>query len=141
MRSDRQQEDGLEGCHRPGRQVGSNVRQTALVRPGASYELTYQARSEGLTTDQGLFLEVYDPGTRQVLLRTTPVLGTTPWSLSLLTFEIPPSSDRIELRVRRLRSRQIDSRLAGTFWLDNVAVSFAVKSSIGQQDSVEIETQ
>lgn len=117
------------------------VRQTALVRPGASHELTYRTRSEGLTTDQGLFLEVYDPGSRQVLLRTAPVIGTTPWSLSLATFETPPTSDRIELRLSRLRSRQIDSRLAGTFWLDNVAMSFDVKSSIGQQDLLEIETQ
>lgn len=101
----------------------SSVRQTAVVRPGTKYELIYQARSAGLTSDQGVFLELFDPGTGQVLLRTEPVLGMTPWSLTLATFETPPTSDRIELRVRRLRSRRIDSRLAGTYWLDNVMIS------------------
>ena len=105
----------------------SSVRQTVFVAPGEGHELTYQARSAGLTTDQGVLLEVVDPVGRRLLWRSEPLLGTSPWSRVLASFDVPAETDRIEVSVRRLRSRQIDNRLAGSFWLDNVSVAKPVR--------------
>lgn len=100
----------------------AGVRQRLVVQPDARLELSYQARSLELTTEEGVFLEVWDPVRRRRLLASGKVRGTNPWTRVLLSFETPPESAIVEIRLRRSRSRQIDSRLAGTLWLDNVSV-------------------
>lgn len=100
----------------------AGVRQTVLVPPGRRLELSGQIRSQGLTTDKGVFLEVYEPQGQRVLVRTEEIRGTTPWSRFSLTFEPAAGVDTIELRLQRARSLQLDNRLAGSVWLDNVQV-------------------
>jgi tetratricopeptide (TPR) repeat protein len=100
----------------------SGVRQTVLVQPGRRHELSCQIRSRGLSTDQGVYLEVYEPLGKRILLRTDEIRGTTPWSRIFSAFETAEGVDTVELRVQRDRSLQLDSRLSGTVWLDEVQV-------------------
>jgi tetratricopeptide (TPR) repeat protein len=97
--------------------------QTVVVRSQATYELTFRARAEDLTTDRGIFVEVYDPINHRSLIQTEETLATTPWRHGFASFTTPPGVERVELRLRRLASQQIDSEISGSFWLDEVAVA------------------
>jgi len=101
----------------------NGVRQTVIVQPGTSYTFAFQARSDALTTDQGVYVEVVDLHTHQSLLRTDAVLGTTPWQHAMLTLSIPSESRLIEVRLRRRRSVQIDSRIKGIFMVDDISLA------------------
>ncbi len=74
---------------------------------------------------QGVSVEIYSLTERKLLVRTEPVGGTTPWTQQLWAFETPAGAGAAELRLRRAKSRQIDSRIAGTYWLDNISLTAA----------------
>ncbi|MCP4659699.1 MAG: tetratricopeptide repeat protein, partial [bacterium] len=94
------------------------VQQQVLVLPERVYELSLRARSGEITTEEGLYFQVLEPGGRQVLA-TEPILGTTPWRRYSATFRVPAQSHRLILRLRRKPSRRIDNRLRGSLWLDS----------------------
>ena len=104
--------------------------QTVVVRSQTTYELTFRARAEDLTTDRGIFVEVYDPINHLPLVQTEETLATTPWRHGFASFTTPPGVERVELRLRRLASRQIDSAIKGSFWLDEVAVAGTSQATV-----------
>lgn len=79
------------------------------LEPGRTYELSFSMRSEEISTDQGIYLEV-DGQTSE------KVAGTTPWRSYTIPFTA--SSDLVRVRVRRNPSRKIDNLLGGRVWLD-----------------------
>lgn len=101
----------------------AGVRQSVGVEPDTRYELFYHARSLDLTTDEGVFIEVLETRLQRRLVASEKTLGTTPWTPARLSFETPAQTRVVEIQVRRNRSRQIDSRLAGIYWLDSVSLN------------------
>ncbi len=97
----------------------SGVRQQIVVEPGARYTLSYSVRSEDLTTDEGLFVEVVPSSGGGALYSGSKVLDTTEWQTQGGTLEIPENSSSVQLRLRRNKSRQIDNRIRGTVWIDD----------------------
>lgn len=95
----------------------NGFRQQVVVEPGAEYELTFRARSEGLTTEQGLYFEIVAD---RVLGQTEQVLGTTVWTVYSEEFRIPPQQHLVAVQLRRQSSRRIDNRLRGAMWLESV---------------------
>lgn len=79
------------------------------VESGRPYELSFAMRSEEISTDQGIYVEV-DGQTSEAAVRTTP------WR----TYTIPftASSDLVRVSVRRDPSRKFDNLLGGRVWLD-----------------------
>ena len=77
---------------------------------GQAYELTFWMRTEAISTDQGVYLEVDG-------VRTEAPLGTSYWQ----EFKIPftASSDLVTVRVRRTPSEKLDNLLGGKVWLDD----------------------
>ena len=73
----------------------AGVRQRVSVRPGIGYELFYQARSLGLTTDEGVFLEIWAPDQQRRLMASEKTVGTSPWSPALLTLR-DPTRNRVD---------------------------------------------
>ena len=87
----------------------SHVWQWLPTEQGQDYELTFWMRTEAISTDEGVFMEVDG----QI---TQAPLGTTYWQ----EFRIPftASSDLVTVRVRRRPSEKFDNLLGGKVWLD-----------------------
>lgn len=99
-----------------------HVSQIVLLRPGTVYRLKGYLRADGLTTSNGLFLEVAGMGCEGLRAATPPVTGTQFWSEVKTEFLVPAGCEAGTLRVRREPSRKIDNRFGGTAWVDGVSL-------------------
>ncbi len=81
-----------------------------VVDAGQRYEMTFSMRTEGLSTDEGVYVEVDGQ-------RSEALVGTTYWK----EFSIPfiASSDLVRVRVRRNPTQKFDNRFSGRVWLDD----------------------
>jgi hypothetical protein len=88
---------------------------TALKR----LRLSYAWKSDGITTDQGPFLEIvgYD---QKGLSKSGPMItGTHNWRKASIEFRPPARCRAVLVRVRRRPSDRFDSKIKGSFWLDD----------------------
>jgi hypothetical protein len=96
------------------------VAQRTVVRAG-TYRLRAYAKTEGLSTDRGLALRVFDvdsPGRLDV--RTEELTGTSEWKPLELTFTAGQGIQLIEVQLSREPSLKFDNKIRGTLWLDGV---------------------
>lgn len=99
----------------------SQTFQYVPVEPGRRYRFRVRVRGEGLTTDSGPRIEVFDadaPGA--FVWSTTPVLGTVAWRQEELELRTGPATLVLVIRLARPPSRRFDSRIAGRFWFTDV---------------------
>lgn len=100
-----------------------HVAQYAAVEPDASYQFTAYTRTNGITTDSGPRIAVYDPLDHVALWQETPELtGTTNWQEQHLEFRTRPRTRVVIVQVVRTPSRKFDNLIAGTLWLDDVSL-------------------
>lgn len=93
---------------------------------GRRYELLFWMKTEAISTNEGMFVEV-DGQTSE------KQLGTTYWQ----EFKIPftASADLVAVRLRRVPSKKFDNQLKGKVWLDG----FEVRSARGEDVRPEHE--
>jgi tetratricopeptide (TPR) repeat protein len=105
------------------------VFQFVKVSPGQSYHLRAFLKTEGITTDSGPRLEVYDAYNAAVLDKLTDDFtgSTDGWTTLLLDFAAGPKTELIVVRVTRLPSRKFDNLISGKVWLDDVQLTPAQK--------------
>lgn len=103
----------------------AQVFQYVIVAPGRSYRLQAFMRTEGITTDSGLRLEVVDPYNAAALDQMTESLtgNSEGWTPLLLDFKTSPKTELVLVRLRRLASRKLDNLIAGRAWLDDVRLT------------------
>ena len=106
-----------------------HVYQYVKVASGQAYHLQALMKTEGITTDSGPRLEVYDAYNPTVLDKLTDDLtGTTDaWTTLLLDFVTGPKTQMVVVRLKRLPSQKIDNLIAGRVWLDDVRLTPAQK--------------
>jgi hypothetical protein len=88
---------------------------TALKR----LRLSYAWKSQGITTDQGPFIEIvgYD---QKGLSQSGPMMtGTHKWRDDAIEFRPPAGCRAVLVRVRRRPSHRFDSKIKGSIWLDD----------------------
>jgi tetratricopeptide (TPR) repeat protein len=101
-----------------------HVAQYAAVEPDTAYRLTAWVRTEGITTDSGPRIGVFDPFDRVALSAETDNLtGTAPWQEQTLEFRTPAETRVVIVQVVRTPSRKLDNQIAGTLWLDDVSLT------------------
>jgi hypothetical protein len=102
-----------------------NVYQHVKVSPGRSYRLQAFMRTEGITTDSGLRMEVRDAYNPAALDAVTDSLtgSTTGWVSVLLDFRTGPKTELVVVSLTRLPSRKLDNLIAGKVWLDDVRLT------------------
>ncbi|HKV05103.1 MAG TPA: tetratricopeptide repeat protein [Candidatus Acidoferrales bacterium] len=101
-----------------------HVAQYAPVEPDTSYRFVAYLRLEGITTDSGPRIAVYDAFDREALsLETENLTGTTLWREERLEFHTGPKTRIVLVQVVRPPSRKIDNEIGGTLWLDDVSLS------------------
>jgi len=100
----------------------SNVRVNLLTGTGGNSSLSFKARSRDISSDEGLYFQIIESATGRVLVESTKILGTTPWTDYEECFRTPAEPMFAQLELRRNPSQKIDNRLSGTVWIDEVSV-------------------
>jgi hypothetical protein len=96
--------------------------QTLAIAPG-TYRFQARVKTDKVTTDQGLRLEVRDPESPTRLdVSTEPLLGTTDWRLLEKTIEVSTATRLVEVALARSPSLKFDNKIAGTLWIDSVSL-------------------
>jgi tetratricopeptide (TPR) repeat protein len=93
--------------------------QIVPVEPFQPYQLSYRWKSKWITTDQGPFVEIYGYDQKGLHNKGPMITGTNLWHTETLEFTPPEECYAIVIRLRRLKSRRFDSKIAGTLWLDD----------------------
>ena len=101
-----------------------SVLQFVPAQPRTKYTFLAFTRSQTITTDAGVGLQIsdaYDPN--KILGSTDPLIGTTPWSEQSFSFETPSETRLLIVRVVRFPSQKLDNKIAGAFWLSRVSLT------------------
>jgi len=103
--------------------TGTGVQETVVI-PGGRYRFRARIRTEGLTTDQGILFDLspLQPAS-PVHWRSSPWLGTNPWSTVEIFFTVPASGGAYLIQVARNASIKFDSLVAGTVWIDTLSIT------------------
>jgi hypothetical protein len=96
-----------------------NIYQIIPVTALKRLRLSYAWKSQGITTDQGPFIEIvgYD---QKGLSQSGPMMtGTHKWRDDAIEFRPPAGCRAVLVRVRRRPSHRFDSKIKGSLWLDD----------------------
>ena len=100
----------------------AHVSQELILESEVTYRLVTRMRSEELSTDRGVFIELFSRDPNDLVISSGPILGTTDWISFESEFTMPAGDGRAMIRLRRLPSRQIDNRLRGKVLVDSVRI-------------------
>jgi tetratricopeptide (TPR) repeat protein len=99
------------------------VSETVIVAPGV-YRLEARIRTNGITTDQGVRLHIFDSTNPERLnLLTNSIAGTVDWTTVRQIFTVPADTHAIVIQLARSRSEKFENQIKGTVWLDDVSLS------------------
>jgi tetratricopeptide (TPR) repeat protein len=113
--------------------------QIVPVNPLQSYRLSYRWKSKWITTDQGPFVEIYGYDQEGFRHKGPMITGTNLWHTETLEFTPPEDCNAVVVRLRRMKSRRFDSKIAGTLWLDDFKLEkIAQGSRLNAQDDSQI---
>lgn len=96
-----------------------NVYQIFKVDPQSKYRLTYAWKSQGITTDQGPFVEIYGYDNDGLYLTGPMITGNQGWHERSLEFDTPEDCRAAVMRLSRRPSSRFDSKIRGALWLDD----------------------
>jgi len=96
-------------------------RQTVIL-PAGTFELTYVVKSEGITSDQGIYVYVRSFEDSRVLAQSGKVKGTREWLRVKCDFRIDRPT-AVELAFERDRSEKFNNLLGGSVWIDEVKIN------------------
>ena len=100
----------------------THVSQKLVVVPG-KHVFRAQVRTEGLTTDQGVYFRIFDAENAARLdVQTEQVMEATDWTAFEKAFVVPPGTHLLEIQIVRVSSWKFDNKIAGTLWVDDVSV-------------------
>ncbi len=101
-----------------------HIYQYVPVEPNTSYRFMGYMRAQGITTDSGPRLQVYDAyDSAKLFLQTDNLTATSSWSLQQLEFKTGADTRLLAIRVARPPSRKFENQIAGTVWVDRVALN------------------
>ena len=92
----------------------ANVSHWLPVDKGRHYELTFWMKTEAISTNEGMFVDVDGQASEKQL-------GTTYWQQFTIPFTA--TADLVSVRLRRVPSKKFDNLLKGKVWLDSFALT------------------
>lgn len=97
-----------------------HVYQIFPTHPQNRYRLTYAWKSRALTTDQGLFVEIFGYDAQGWYQAGPMMTATHDWQDHSIEFTAPEACHAAVVRLRRLPSMRFDSKLKGELWIDHL---------------------
>jgi len=111
----------------------AHLLQWVAVQPRSRYRFAAYLRTEGISTDNGVRFQVYDPHHPTVpQTLTADLTGTHPWSLVDAELTTGPETHLLAIVLRRLPSRKFDNKLQGTVWVDDVSLNLIEPASLSK---------
>jgi tetratricopeptide (TPR) repeat protein len=99
------------------------IYQFVPVLPNHSYDLSALLKTQGVTSDSGPKLRVFDPHCLACLDASTQgVTGTSDWRRVSTRFTTGPTTEVVRISLWRPRSRTYPTEISGQLWLDNVSL-------------------
>ncbi len=99
------------------------IQQTIVLGPGR-WSLRAWVKTEGITTDSGMMLYLFDSVNRLRLdLRSDNMIGTNNWTLVAKNFEVSTAGGVLTFEFVREASRKFDNKIMGTAWLGSVEIT------------------
>ncbi|MBM4140579.1 MAG: hypothetical protein FJ242_03665 [Nitrospira sp.] len=109
----------FDGKHNPDITVASQV---VRVVPGANYLLRGYARSDSLTTTNGVFISVEGHKCKGLYKKSEVITGNNFWRDITVEFETPPECGAVSIKIRREKSEKLDNKISGTAWVDGISL-------------------
>jgi hypothetical protein len=103
--------------------------QYVVVEPSTRYRLTGYFRTEGVTTTNGIQLEIQETHFGGALQETPNLTGTQPWTPGETEFTTDAKTELIRVVLRRRASQKLDNKIRGTVWVDDVSLVPVVETS------------
>jgi tetratricopeptide (TPR) repeat protein len=103
--------------------------QYAVVEPNTRYRLSAYFRTEGLTTNSDLRLEIEETHFGGALQATPKLAGTQYWAPSEAEFTTDADTRLVRVVLRRRPSQKLDNKISGTIWMDDVSLAPVVESA------------
>jgi tetratricopeptide (TPR) repeat protein len=93
------------------------------VQPLTSYRFSAWVKTRAVTTDQGVRFQLRSLGTEDASVAVTPdVHGSEPWTRIELSWSSGNGVQELQICLVRLLSDQIENKIKGTTWVDDVAL-------------------
>jgi tetratricopeptide (TPR) repeat protein len=101
----------------------AGVSHIVQVQPGVPYRLSAWIRTQALTTDEGIHLQIYWlEGQRAASVSTPSFSETQPWTLAEVLWTPGKDVHSARIALARSASAKLDSNIQGTAWIDDVAL-------------------
>ena len=93
------------------------------VQPSTSYRFSAWVKTRAVTTDQGVRFQLRSLGTGDTSVAVTPdVHGSEPWTRLEIPWSAGNDVQEVQVCLIRLLSDQIENKIKGTTWVDDVAL-------------------
>jgi tetratricopeptide repeat protein len=93
------------------------------VQPSTAYNFSAWMRTLSITTEQGMRFQLRALGTQDTSTVVTPDLrGTQPWTRVEISWSSGKNVQEMQVCVVRLPSQEVDDRIQGMAWVDDVAL-------------------
>jgi|GEM_PF-1240805 len=104
--------------------------ESVALHPG-EWQLDAFMKTSKLASDKGVVIRVVDTSDAANLdVATTTFEGTQEWTRINKTFAVLAETSRARLEILRPQSRNLDDRITGTVWIDDVTLSPAPKAGL-----------
>jgi hypothetical protein len=100
----------------------SSFLQVLPVNSEKKYRITWDWKSQHLTTDQRPFFEIYGFNYKGLYFRGPMLPKSTNWHEATIEFDVPIGCEAVVIRLRRLPSERFDSKINGMLWMDNFRI-------------------
>jgi hypothetical protein len=99
-----------------------HIQQIVLLKPNTNYSLKAFIKTKGVTTKNGLKIEVHGIGPA-FYGSSDSVVGENAWKEVSVAFRTAPQSQAGVVRVRREKTDKFDRLISGTVWIDHVRLT------------------
>jgi hypothetical protein len=99
------------------------LRQWLKVTPGVAYQARAYMKTEGITTDSGPHLQIFDTLNPIALNTYSDQLTGTNEGWNLLSVDFKPKTAYVTVCITRVPSQKLDNNISGKVWVDDVGVA------------------
>lgn len=96
------------------------AQQIVPITPETNYSLRTYIKTDGITTRNGILIQVQGHNCIGLDARTDSIVGSGYWKEVVLDFAAPASCSAAVVKIRRERSQKLDNKIEGTAWIDGI---------------------
>ena len=104
--------------------LDGEIKQLAVVRPGARYRLECYVKTDALVTPEGPRIAVTNITLQsEIAVSDAVAAGTSDWHLIAIDFVAPQSAQAVVIKIKRVPRFSYDEPTKGTVWFDDFTLT------------------